>query len=112
MPNETAWLADMATAAERIARYIHGMDLSSFLANDEKESAVFGQLVIIGEAANRLSPAFCNGHPDIPWGRIVGLRNRIVHGYDEIDWEIVWRVAVDELPVLLMRLQPLIPDEL
>lgn len=111
MPSDPAWLMDMATAAQRIARFIRGIDHDAFLANDEKQSAVFGQLVILGEAANRLSPDFRNAHSDMPWGRIIGMRNRIVHGYDEIDWDIVWRVAADELPKLRPTLEALIPPQ-
>ncbi len=82
MQREAAWLTDIATGADRIARYVDGLEREVFLSNDEKQSAVFGQPVIIGEAANRVSREYQDAHPNIPWGQIVGLRNRIVHGYD------------------------------
>ena len=111
MKPELAPLKDIATAAERIVRFVQGIDYSTFLANEEKQSAVFGQIIIVGEAANRLPAAFRAAHSEVPWPKMIGMRNRIVHGYDEIDWDIVWQVAVDELPELIGLLSPLLPPE-
>ncbi len=93
MKPELAPLQDIATAAERITRFAEGIDYAMFIGNEEKQSAVFGQIVIIGEAANRLPPAFRAAHPQVPWVKMIGMRNRIVHGYDEVDWDIVWRAV-------------------
>ena len=107
---ELACLQDMMTAADRAVRYLQGLDRDAFLDKDEKQSAVFGQLVILGEAARRLSVEYRDAHPEIPWHKIIGLRNRIVHGYDEIDWSIVWEVVTQELPGLGGRLHTLIAE--
>jgi uncharacterized protein with HEPN domain len=48
---------------------------------------------------------------DRPWRKIIGMRNRIVHAYDEVDWEIVWQVATQDMPQLLLDLEPLLPAE-
>lgn len=110
MQPELACIQDMVNAGKRIARFLTGVDQAAFLADDEKQSSVFGQFVIIGEAANRISSTFQAGHAEIPWRRIVGLRNRIVHGYDDIDWDIVWNTATLQLPELLMQLEALLRD--
>ena len=111
MSRDLIGIQDMVTAGERIMRYLQGVARSAFLSNDEKQSAVFGQLVILGEAANRISQTFQQAHSEIPWRRLIGLRNRIVHGYDEIDWEIVWNVADHELPKLVPPLRDLLATQ-
>lgn len=56
--------------------------------------------LIIGEAVNRLSPVFQAKHPTIPWKRMSGMRNKLIHEYDRINWELVWRTATIEIPIL------------
>ena len=63
---------------------------------------------IIGEAANRVSPSVRDDHPNIPWKQIVGTRNRLVHGYDEIDFDVLWRIVSVELPPLVKRLEAIL----
>jgi uncharacterized protein with HEPN domain len=111
MRSELAPLNDIVTAASRIIRFMHGVGQAGFLANDEKQSAVFGQIVIIGEAANRLPRDFMDAHANVPWRKMIGMRNRVVHGYDEIDWYIVWQVAAHEVPGLVPLLTPLLRRE-
>ncbi len=65
---------------------------------------------IIGEAANRVSQATREYHPSIPWGDIVGTRNRLVHGYDQVDLDILWRIVSDELPPLVHQLETILAD--
>ena len=60
---------------------------------------------IVGEAAARVSLETQAAHKDIPWRQIVGTRNRLIHGYDAVDFDILWRIVSDELPGLLGALQ-------
>ncbi|NOS66779.1 MAG: DUF86 domain-containing protein [Candidatus Peribacteraceae bacterium] len=55
---------------------------------------------ILGEAANKLTPAFRKMHPDIPYADIVGMRNKLIHHYFEVDLEIFWKSYQDDLPLL------------
>ena len=66
---------------------------------------------IIGEAASRLSAETRAAHPPIPWREIVGMRNRLVHAYFEIDLRLVWDTVRNDLPPLIARLEPLVPPE-
>ena len=59
---------------------------------------------IVGEAANRVTPATRDKLLEIPWKEIVGMRNRIVHGYDAVDFDILWTVVTQDLPPLITRL--------
>ena len=68
-------------------------------------------LEVIGEAAGRLPEDFRSRHPQIRWSQIVGLRNRLIHGYDVVDFDLVWQVVRDELPTLIAHLEAIIDDE-
>ena len=61
-------------------------------------------LEIVGEAAARLSSETRDLHPSIPWPDIIGLRNRLIHGYDIVDFDILWDIVNDDLPPLIVRL--------
>jgi uncharacterized protein with HEPN domain len=66
---------------------------------------------IVGEAANRVSKAEREHHAAIPWEQIIGLRNRLVHGYDSINFDILWEVLTVDLPALIVMLEQIIPPE-
>ncbi len=66
---------------------------------------------MIGEAINRLSPELCERYPDIPWRQIVAVRHRIVHAYFDLDLQIVWNAAVDEIPELRKRVTAILKTE-
>ena len=66
---------------------------------------------IVGEAANRVSKAERERHAEIPWGQIIGLRNRLAHGYDSINFDILWEVLTVDLPALVVMLEQIIPPE-
>lgn len=65
-------------------------------------------LEIVGEAAGRVTEAFRRSHPGVPWSQIVGLRNRISHGYDEIDRDRVWEIVQADLPPLAAQLEQML----
>ncbi|MDQ1257512.1 MAG: hypothetical protein QG656_2118 [Candidatus Hydrogenedentes bacterium] len=62
-------------------------------------------LEIAGEAASRISPELRAAHPEIPWTRIMGMRNRLIHAYFEIDMDTVWSTVQHALPALLLQLE-------
>ena len=101
---DKASLFDALSSAKKIERFIRDVDWAAFQVNDEKSSAVYGQLVILGEACTRLSPEIRDAYGEVPWRQIIGMRNRIIHGYDEVNWEIVWQVATEHIPQLIAQL--------
>lgn len=106
--DERAVLLDIRAALGRMQRYVAGLDKNAFLANDEKEYAVLAQLIIIGEATNRLPEATRQAADDIPWRQMIGTRNRVVHGYDAIDWNIVWDIVTVHGPALEKAIEALL----
>jgi uncharacterized protein with HEPN domain len=111
MWRDEATLLDIAQAARRIISFVQGVDEASFAANAEKHWAVVAQLLVIGEAVTRLSPEFRSSHPEIEWAKIAGMRTRLIHGYDTIRWDVVWRTATEAVPQLLAQIEPLLPTE-
>ncbi|MEK6800088.1 MAG: HepT-like ribonuclease domain-containing protein [Planctomycetota bacterium] len=73
--------------------------------------AVFSQIIVIGEAAGRLPREYQQRHPSIPWSDIIGMRNRLIHGYDQVQWDRVWETVTVHLPKLKATIEPLIPKE-
>nr|WP_281174770.1 HepT-like ribonuclease domain-containing protein [Simplicispira psychrophila] len=86
-----------------MGRYTAKMDEVGFLNSELVQDAVIRNIKIIGEAANnilRVAADFAAAHADIPWKIMYTMRNRVSHGYEEIDLEIVWRTIQGDLPVL------------
>lgn len=65
---------------------------------------------IVGEAAHRVSAATQGANDQIPWSQIVGTRNRLVHGYDQVDYDVLWRIVRDELPVVVGQLRTILSN--
>ena len=72
--------------------------------------AVVRLLEIIGEAARVVSTEFRDANPEIPWPQIVGLHNRLIHGYTDVDWDVLWDIVTNDLPKLIGALQDLLGE--
>ena len=97
---EKEFLCDIREAIDRIDEYIGEMDYDEFLKDRKTQDAVVRNLEIIGEAVKNLSKDIKDKHKDISWKDIAGMRDRIIHFYFGIKWDIVWSVVKDKLPVL------------
>lgn len=111
MWRDAAYLLDMQLAAADALRFAAGLDQAGFEASDLHQSAILRKLEIIGEAAGQVSGEFRAAHPEIPWSAMIGMRNRLIHGYRMVQLDIVWRVVCHDLPSLIDALGPLIPAE-
>lgn len=101
------YLSHMLDAASQACTYIEGMKKEDFLADKRTQQAVILNIVIIGEAATKLLKdydGFLQGHPEIPWSAMKGMRNRIAHGYFDINLDIVRDTVKIALPDLLLVL--------
>lgn len=108
MPRNLESLIDIATAIRRILRYTDGISRSELEVNDEKLSAILYLITIIGEATKRISQTFRQHYPEIPWREMVGMRDVIVHEYDQLDFDVVWDVVQNKLSELLSLIEPLL----
>ena len=91
--------------------YLTGISRQDFLQGTQIQDSVIRRLEIIGEAAGRVSRKFRDAHPEIQWSRIRGLRNRMIHGYDDIDMDIVWDTVERDIPRLIEIIELLVPPE-
>lgn len=111
MQRDDATLLDIAKAARLVSSFIAGMTKESFLDDIKTQSSVLYQLAVIGEAVKRLSQEFRARHPDVPWQLIAGMRDHVIHGYDVVDWDEVWKTATKDAPDLLAKIEPLLPKK-
>ncbi len=108
---DATYLQDIRLAGSEIRAFLGSVDEGRFLADPLLQAAVAYKLAIIGEAAGNLSSEFRAAHASIPWQRIRGLRNHLIHAYGDVDQVAVWRILQRELPDLLAYIEPLIPAE-
>ncbi|MFH1109054.1 MAG: DUF86 domain-containing protein [Planctomycetota bacterium] len=111
MSIDIATLIDIRAAIDRALAFVAGMDFDAFLVDNKTRWAVCSQIMVIGEAATRISKRFQEQSPGVPWGEMVGMRNRLIHGYDDIKWKTVWDTVIEDLPKLKAAIEPLIPKE-
>ncbi len=101
----------MREAARDARRFLENLTLAEYLSEGREMNrlAVERVLQILGEAARRVSPAFRDAHPEVPWGDIIGLRNIISHLYDLVDHVLIYNIVTVRIPALLADLEPLVP---
>lgn len=109
MFRDDASILDIDSAARRILRFSAGLSKESLMENEEKQSAIVYQLIIIGEATKRLSREFKESHDSIPWREVAGMRDVLAHQYDKIDPDELWNVVNREIPQLISLIAPLLP---
>jgi uncharacterized protein with HEPN domain len=107
----SAW--DILTAARHIRAFVANLSRSQFDSDVLVQSAVLHQIIVLGEAVKRLSEEFRLAHPSIPWTQIAGMRDRCVHGYDNVELDRVWEVTqvhARQMVDYLERIVPKPPD--
>jgi uncharacterized protein with HEPN domain len=106
------FLDDILNAGGRIAEYIDGLSLSGFLKDFKTQDAVVRNLEIIGESSKNVSETLKAKYPEIPWKKLSGLRDKLIHFYFGVDYKIVWNVAKKEIPKILKSLRNIMQSEL
>jgi uncharacterized protein with HEPN domain len=109
MKRDDAALLDIAQATRLAIEFVKEMNEHQFEKDLKTQSAVLHQLMVLGEAVKRLSPEYRDAHKEIPWREIAGLRDKLIHAYDSIDINQVWRVLTTDLPALCKQTNPLLP---
>jgi uncharacterized protein with HEPN domain len=98
-------LNDILESITKIKLYTSNLNFDSFINDSKTVDAVIRNFEIIGDASNRLSEVFKENNVEIDWFRIIGFRNRIVHDYMGIDFEIVWSIIQNDIDSLLLNIE-------
>ena len=100
-------LADMLDCIVAIETYTLGMSAEQLMASPLHQDAVIRNLEVIGEAANQLPDFVHDMCPEIPWPRLISLRNRLIHEYHGVNWDLLLPAILEQLPILKTRLESL-----
>ena len=109
MKQDNQFLVDMLQSAELVQQYTTNCSKDEFVNNVQLQDAVIRRLLVIAEAARRVSETTRQNLLNISWKEINGMRNRLVHEYDDIDFDIVWVVVQQEIPILIRELNLYLP---
>ncbi len=101
---------DILESVQLAAEYVKDISHDEFVCDIQLQDSVIRRIEIIGEAAGRISQEFCDAHTEIPWSEITGMRHRMIHGYDSVDTEIVWRTSTADIPTLIQKTDQILSE--
>ena len=105
------YVQDMLEFGQKVLSYTEGLDETSFVADVLTYDATLRNMELIGEAATHVPDHVREAHPEIEWRAIIGVRNRLAHGYLQISDSVIWSIIQEAIPDLLPRLQRLLDAE-
>ncbi|MCS7307759.1 MAG: DUF86 domain-containing protein [Aquificaceae bacterium] len=105
------FINDILESIQKIEKYTDNLSYNEFVADEKTKDAVIRNLEIIGEAARQIPDNIKALTSEIEWSKIIGLRNRIIHGYFAIEYEIIWQIVKKELPSLKTEIQKILKEE-
>ncbi len=108
MDKTNSYLYDIKIACDRIQQFIEGMDITTFSSDLMCQDAVIRRIEIIGEASAKIDPLFQEAHQEIAWHRMRGMRNRLIHDYNEIDIDLVWQTILVDIPDLKKKIESIL----
>lgn len=105
------YLGDILTCTKKIENYVKGMPFDEFAQDMKTQDAVIRNLEVIGEAANKLPDHFGEKHPHFPLEEAVSMRNFLIHEYDRVNLDVVWKTIQDDIPVLKASTEEILEEE-
>jgi uncharacterized protein with HEPN domain len=109
MERDESSILDALIFAQRILEFTSEMNEGVFVKDLKTQAAVLYEISVLGEAMRRISPEFQEQYPNIPYGKIIGMRNKLVHDYEGINLKLVWSVIQIDIPELISELKPIVP---
>ena len=111
MWRDAAYLLDMLIAARLCREFSQDLTWEEFQRSPLHQHAIAKALENIGEAALKISDETKAAHPEIPWPQIISMRHRIAHDYFRLDLLRVWEIVQNDVPALIVMVEPLVPPE-
>lgn len=108
--SDAVYLRHILDAIARIEAYTDGVSYQQFRQRRLIQDGVIRQLEIIGEAGSNVSKELRSRYPDVEWGSMVGMRNRLIHVYFQVDLSIVWDTTQSDLPVLRQQVEAILAE--
>ncbi len=108
--NDITFVQHMLDATQKALSFVEGYNKPDFESDEMLQLAAIRLIEIIGEASRHVSPRVREQRPEIPWAAISGARNQLIHGYFNVDLDIVWSILNDNLPILEQDLGMLLAD--
>ncbi|MDI6808576.1 MAG: DUF86 domain-containing protein [Candidatus Eisenbacteria bacterium] len=109
--DDTVYIRHILDAARKALHFAKSRTREDLDKNEMLGMSLVHLLVIVGEAANNVSMDFREQHPSLPWRKMTELRNRLIHGYFDINLDIVWDTVLKDLPPLVTALEKILPTE-
>ena len=104
------YLADIEDALGKIEKYTSGLSFEQFTSNQQVIDAVVRNFEIIGEAVKNIPSEVASAHPDIPWEKMISMRNKVIHEYFGVDDEILWKTIHEDLPMFKAQIAKMVAD--
>ncbi|OKH17222.1 DUF86 domain-containing protein [[Limnothrix rosea] IAM M-220] len=111
MNRDQASLLDALIFSKRILTFTAGMDKSVFADDLKTQAAVLYEISVLGEALGRISKEFRQAHSEIPYRKVIAMRNKLVHEYDGVNLDLVWDVVQNDISELIELISPLVPEK-
>ena len=108
--NYNLYLNDILAAIKSIERFVEDMDFEKFVKDDKTSSAVIRKFEIIGEATKNIPDEIREKYPNIPWKEMAGMRDRLIHFYFGIKYELVWETIKKEIPKIKPLIKKILKD--
>ncbi|QTA38349.1 DUF86 domain-containing protein [Thermosipho ferrireducens] len=110
MKDDVVYLKHILDSMDAILNFVRGKTYNEFVKNRMMWSAVIREIEVVGEATKNLSYKFREKYPEIPWRKMAGMRDVLIHGYFKTDLEAVWKTAVEDIPNLKSKIEKIIKD--
>lgn len=106
----TLFLNDILEHMEKAEKYVEGLTLDAFLKDSKTSDAVLRCIEVIGEASKNIPQEIRQKYPSIPWRDMAGMRDKVIHGYFQVDLESVWLVVKEDIPALKPSLRKVLEE--